>query len=79
MMWRHLLAVALLSALSSAASAQQPGAAERDDIASVKSGDPAVTAAMQRARAEMDGFLARRRATAGGRSIFPENPAAVRR
>ncbi|WP_246661659.1 YegJ family protein [Tardiphaga sp. vice304] len=57
-MWRHLLAVALLSALSSAASSQQPGAAERDDIASVKSGDPAVTAAMQRARAELDGFLA---------------------
>ena len=56
-MWRHLLAVALPSVLSSAACAQQPGA-ERDDIALVKSGDPAVTAAMQRARAELDGFLA---------------------
>ena len=56
-MWRHLLDVALLMGLYSAACAEQPNAAEGDDVVSVKSDDPAMSAAMQRARAELDGFL----------------------
>ena len=57
-MWHHLLAIALLSALCSAVCAEQANPAERDDVTWVKSGDPAVTDAIQRARAELDGFLA---------------------
>jgi uncharacterized protein YegJ (DUF2314 family) len=57
-MWRYALLVGWPSVLFSAANAQQPNAAERDDVASVRADDPAVTAAMQRARAELDGFLA---------------------
>jgi uncharacterized protein YegJ (DUF2314 family) len=69
-MWRQLLAVALFAGLYPGACAQQPGAAERDDVVSVKSGDPAVTAAMQRARAELDGFLAIASAPPAGTDRF---------
>lgn len=69
-MWHPLLAVALVSALSSAACAEQPSALERDDIASVRSDDPAVTAAMQRALAELDDFLAIAAAPPAGSGRF---------
>lgn len=57
-MWLLLLAVAFISGLWSAAFAQPSGQVGRDDVVSVRSGDAAMTAAMQRARAELDGFLA---------------------
>ena len=69
-MLRHLLAAALVAGQSFQACAQSPDKAQRDDVTTVKSNDAAVTAAMLRARAELDGFLALASAPPAGTGRF---------
>jgi len=70
-MLRHVLATAFLAWQSSQACAETlSDKTQRDDVATVKSDDAAVVAAMRRARAELDGFLAIAASPPAGSSRF---------